>query len=325
MSPPAPGRAPIPIPIRDDLRIRGSVFEEQAPRGDDILDVLLHRLDMDVVDLDEGLRDAEQADHDRHEVDPAHEADASEGVPPLAGEAIHPDHAEPYAQGAGEDPFRQGVAREAADEEEPHDGEHEIVPRGKQQGVFRDDRRAGRQGQDADVPADDGGGRREADRDPRLAELGERIAVESGGDGGGRPRDVQQDGRPGAAVDPAAVDARHQGEGLVEIPGKGERDEDRNGHRDRQAGDGADVDPGEGPHAAQEDHFDTRPRHQEITQLFHSFSLPQDDSEDILKQEPDHGEHDGPGDQRSHDFCAFQQQKGADEEQIGGSPRNGED
>ena len=196
-----PGQGADPDPDQGRLDDQGEVLEEQPPGGDDVPDILLHRLDVDVVDLDEGLRDAEQADHDRHEVDPAHEADAPEGEPSLAGEGVHPDHAEPDPQGAGEDPLGQRFAGEAADEEEPHDRQHEVVPRGEHQRVFRDDRRAGRQGEDADVAADDRGGRRKADRDPRLAELGERVAVESGGDGRGRPGNVQQDRRPGAAVD----------------------------------------------------------------------------------------------------------------------------
>ena len=129
---------------------------------------------------------------------------------------------------------------------------------------------ARREGNDADEPSDDGGGRRKAYRDPRLSQLGERVTVEPRGDGRRRTRDVQEDGRPGAPVDPAAVDPTHQAEGLVDIPGEGEGDEDRNGHRHGQAGDGADVDPGEGPRADQKDHFDTRKGHQEVTQLFHS-------------------------------------------------------
>ena len=111
-----------------------------------------------------------------------------------------------------------------------------------------------------DIPAQAG----EPDGRPRFAALGERIAVERGGDRRRRAGDVEQDRAARAAVDAAEVDAGDERQRLVDVPLERERDQDRHGHRHRQAGDRPDVDAREGPCRREEEQVRARPRHEEV-------------------------------------------------------------
>ena len=117
----------------------------------DLLHILFDGFDMEVVKLYQGLRNTEETDHNGHIMNPAHQLHAAEGEPSLAGKRIHSNHAEKDTQGTCKDPFCQGLTGEATHQENPHDGEEEIIPRCKHQGVFRDDGGCRGQSDDAEV------------------------------------------------------------------------------------------------------------------------------------------------------------------------------
>ena len=87
------------------------MLEKKPPGGDYFPYILLDRFDMEIMNLDEGLRHAEEADHDGDKMNPGHEAHAPEGKSSRTGETIHPDHAEKDTEGSCKNPLRQRLHR----------------------------------------------------------------------------------------------------------------------------------------------------------------------------------------------------------------------
>ena len=221
--------------------------------------------------LGDDLGHAEETDHGGDVGDAGRHLQAAEGQALLTRHRVQADAGNQRAQGAGKDALGERFARETAHQQDAPDRQQQVFARAEFQRQTGHGRRRNGERQDADEAAVDRDHRGQADGLTGLAALGQRVAIESGGNGRRCARDVQQDGAARATVHTAEVDARDQGQRVVHIPLEGERDQDRHRHRHRQAGDGADVDAGESARRGQQQHLPVQPGRQEVAQGFSHF------------------------------------------------------
>ena len=251
------------------LKRQRQVLSDGRQRRDDAADLLSHSGLIYVVQLQQRFRNAKQSDHHRNEGYSAFEKLKVEGEAFSEGQRVAPDRADGDAQRPGEDALYQAALTERADEEDAKDRKKHVVARLETERKIRNQRRGERQHPDADEAADEGHDGRHADGDAGLAPLRHRITIQRGRDGGRRARNVQQDRRARPAVNAAHVDADHQRDGRVDVPGESERDQDRNRHGDGKTGDRADIDAGERPETDQQQQLRLRENGQEIHERGH--------------------------------------------------------
>ena len=144
-------------------------------------------------DLLDDLGDGEDADHHRHEVDPAQEPVEPEGEAVDVGELVVADGREDQAQHARHQPFHRRFLRDDSDDEQAGEGQREILGRREVDGDIGEDRGEEDQHEPAQDAAHGGGGDGEADRLLRKPPLHHRIAVEQRRRGQRRARDAYHD------------------------------------------------------------------------------------------------------------------------------------
>ena len=244
------------------------VLLQQRPGGNDLGHVLAHRRDGEGMQLHQNFRDAEKADHRRDIGNPAGQFDDPVGETAFRRQRIEADHSDQHTERAGEDALGERLAGQTADQQDSPDGEHQVITRREQQREVGQDGGADGKRGDADEAAEHRHHGGEADRRSGLAALGQRVAVQCGGDRRRRARNVEQDGAARTAVDAAKIDSGDQRQRFVHVPLERERNQDRNRHRHRQPGNGTDVDAGERACRRQEEQIRVRPRHEEVRQRF---------------------------------------------------------
>ena len=103
-----------------------------------------------------------------------------------------------------------------------------------------------------------------SNRSPSLPPLSQGETVKARGNCCWSPGDIQKNGGSRSAIYSTAVNSHHQRQGIIYIPGKCKRNQNGNGHSDRQAGNGTDVDTGKGTCSSQEHQGWIKPAHKEI-------------------------------------------------------------
>ena len=200
----------------------------------------LHRLHRDRVGhlvheprLDEQLGHREQADEHRHEGKPLVELVVAEHEPLDAGRPLGADGGEPHAEHAADEVLDRTAGADARQHRKAEQRQREVLRRAELVGDPRQQGRRHAQHDDREHAADGAGHDRHPERPPRLAALGEGIAVERGGRGGRRPGGVDQDGGDGAREGRRDVDGREHRDGVHR------RHRQRERKQQRSAGGGA--------------------------------------------------------------------------------------
>ena len=237
----------------------GSEQRSSGDRARRHLEVLLrreHALDLDgheaarLADLEvlHDLREAVDAHRDRHEVDAVHQLVDAERVAQRARIDVRAHEAEDEAH----EDHADGLEKRAVGEHHgAHEAEHhqaEVLGGAELEGELGQGRREGRDQHRGEGARDEAADGRNAERRARAALLGHAVAVDAGDHCGGLARNVDEDGRRGAAVLGAVVDARKHDEGGRRV----ERVRDRQEHR--HGGDGSHA----GQHADERAHGDAR-------------------------------------------------------------------
>ncbi len=183
---------------------------------------------------------AEQADQGGDDLDTAEHGLRAEGQAYVAGNLGDPDAGQKQAERAAGDTLDQAAFGQGGDQGKTEDGEPEVFNGAEGERHLGQWRGQGHQGHGADQAADDAGQAGDGDGVVAVAFFGERIAVESGRDGGRCARCVEKDRRIGAAVDGARVDRAHEDQGRRGRHGEGERHQHSHRHGCGQARNGAD-------------------------------------------------------------------------------------
>jgi len=237
---------------------------DQAPRRQQLADVLLDRRKMQFVQLHHDFRHAEKPDHCRHVRRSGGEMNGTEGEARLCCQRIETYHAEQDAQCPGEYALGHHSAGQAADQKESPDGEHHIIPRREEQRQVGQHRRADGQAQHSDQAAENPHDRRQSDGLPGLTHLGQRVTIQSRRDRRGRAGHIDQDRAARAPINAAVINTCDQRQGLVDPPLESEGNQDRDGHGDRQTGNRTYVDAEKDPGSGQEHQVGIEKTHPEI-------------------------------------------------------------
>jgi hypothetical protein len=198
-------------------------------------DPVLQRLD--------DLRDGEGADQDGYDLDADVERRQAEGKARVEHQGIATDGRERDPDQPGDPALvDQILAGERARDDDAEQGQQAEFVGGELQRQLGDQGRAHDQREHAHDRADERGRRGHAERAAALALLRQRVAVHGRGGRGGRAGDVQEDGRVGAAINGADIHGDQRDQRRVEAEAVGERGQEADAERGRQARQGAEDD-----------------------------------------------------------------------------------
>ncbi|MCG8558495.1 MAG: hypothetical protein MI824_01735 [Hyphomicrobiales bacterium] len=203
----------------------------------------------------QNLREAEQADERRYELNAAQKVRVSERQAVVARDRLDPDHRQAEAQPARDPALQDGIAlpREAARDQDAPDREQELLPGAEIEREDEQDRRQRHQHENADQIADEGAGDGHAERFAAPALFRDRVARELRGHGVRRAGNVQQDGADRAAERGARVDPHQERRRVDHGHGVGELRQQRHAHGHREARHGAPDDAQAGAQARIQD------------------------------------------------------------------------